>query len=196
MNVVNISDNIAWDGQHFFCRRCGKSGYKKMSQVRGHLAMCQGKAIQKGAIPQSQPVGNQLQVVTTASKANLEGSPTGWQPQLAEAVVPSYNQLYGNQLSGLSGLVGRIEKLEKKVENEVQHLLVQNNTSANDWFSTNKGVVIVVAVGVVLLVLLLRESSCKCEAPGGRTKANGIGSTLATRAVSKVVDKSLDRIFK
>jgi len=186
MNITNISDNIAWDGQYYFCRRCGKSGYDKMSQVRGHLAMCQGKAIQKGAIPQSQPVGNHLQPVATAPKAKFEGSPTGWQPQPAVAVVPSYNQL--------AGLVGRVEKLEKKVENEVQHLLVQNNTGANDWFSANKGIVL---VGVFLVVvLLLRESSCKCEAPGGRTKASSIGSTLATRAVSKVVDKSLDRIFK
>jgi hypothetical protein len=165
-----------------------------MAQVRGHLAMCRGKAMQKGAVPQ--PVGNQLQPVTTASTANLESSPTGWQLQPAVAVVPRRNQL-----DGLAGLVSRVDKLENRVENEVQHLLVQNNPSVGDWLSENKGILILIG-GVFLVVLLMRESSpcppCKSDASEGRirSKSSNIGSTLATRAVSKVIDKGLDKILK
>lgn len=35
-----ISDNIGWDKGSFFCRHCGRKGYKKMAQVKGHLALC------------------------------------------------------------------------------------------------------------------------------------------------------------
>ncbi|MDQ1252734.1 MAG: hypothetical protein QG646_1866 [Euryarchaeota archaeon] len=191
MNITKISENIGWDGTHFSCRRCGKSGYDRMAQVRGHLAMCRGKAIQKGAIPKqdSQPVA-------TALKANFKGLPTGWQPV---AVAPSNNQSVDDRLA----------RLETKVDNEIQHMLVdrnQNNTinGLSAWFEANKGMILLVG-GSFLLVLLLRDSKCHCDCDtpqsytrstrNGRRDNSSLNSMLGT-AGTYLFKKGVDKVLK
>jgi len=78
LNYKVISDNIAWDGSHFSCRRCGKSGYKSMQAIKGHLSMCPSKAMQKGAI---QPATASPSPAGTASIGNLKSSPASQQQQ-------------------------------------------------------------------------------------------------------------------
>ena len=187
-----ISDNIAWDGTSFCCRRCGTSGYAKMAQVRGHLAMCKGKAIQKGIVPVSQPLATQLQPVTTASTDDLKSSPTDWQPP---AVKHSYNQSVNDRLA----------RLETKVDNEMTHMLADRNQTAgsiNDWVSANKGTLIVIGAGI-FLILLLRESSCHCDTTprytrstkNGRKVNSSLNSTLNT-AGTYLLKKGIDKVLK
>ena len=40
MEEVVISEKIGKNSNGYFCRLCGKGGYKKMAQARGHLSMC------------------------------------------------------------------------------------------------------------------------------------------------------------
>jgi len=190
-----ISDNIAWDGTSFCCRRCGKSGYAKMAQVRGHLAMCRGKSIQKGAVPKqdSQPVATGCDLVTTTSKANFKGLPTGWQPAV---VAPSNNRSVDDRLA----------RLEAKVDNEMTHMLVDRNQSntvggLSNWIEANKGMILLIG-GSFLLVWILREPECSCDYDMSRsyirsTKNNNssLDSMLGT-AGNYLLKKSIDKLVK
>lgn len=53
MRAFNVSDNIGFDGETYYCRRCGKDGYARATQVRGHLALCPGTLARKG-VPTSE----------------------------------------------------------------------------------------------------------------------------------------------
>jgi len=41
--AYNISEHIGFDGKHYYCQHCGKSGYERMEQARGHLGQCPKK---------------------------------------------------------------------------------------------------------------------------------------------------------
>ena len=181
LNLKIISDNIAWDGSYFNCRRCGKSGYNTMQAVKGHLSMCPGKAIQKGATQlASQPATASHSPVGTASIGNIESYPASQPPPTAG---PDNSQL---------------DKRIATLENEYNHLLAENNNpnSSSDWVSRNKDILIILGI-LVALYLILQESKCKCANEGsGRSRANGLGSTLANRAAGKAIDYGLSKILK
>ena len=176
MDYKVISDNIAWDGSHFTCRRCGKSGYKTMPAVKGHLSMCRGRAMQKGAI---QLATASYSPAVTAPINDLRNVPAS---QPATAPGPDNSQL-DRRISAL--------------ENEYTHLLEENNNPSNgDWVSRNRDMLIILAV-LIGLYLILQESRCKCAGEGsGRSRSNGIGSTLVNRAAGKAVDYGLSKILK
>lgn len=170
-----ISDSIGWDGVSFFCRRCGRAGYSKMAQVKGHLAMCPGRAVAKGAVPQlaaasCSPVANApfegLQVLPTASQ----------QQQLQPILASSYGQL---------------DDRVKQLENEYNHMLVERNLPANDWFSSNKNMLIIMAVSVVALYLVTRNSQCQCD-NGSKVVKNGMAS-FGEKALAKFVDRGITK---
>jgi len=179
MNAIKvISDNIAWDGSSFFCRRCGKAGYGSMAKVKGHLSMCAGRAIQLGAI--RTPAGASQALVTVSDKGlgNFSGV------QATASPGPSYEQLA--QLANVNDRLSRLE-------NEYNHVLVANNTSSSDWLSSNKAILLVVGA-VVLVALLLREnksSNCGMSEKKGST----IAQTLLAKGAGKFLDKSIDKVF-
>jgi hypothetical protein len=181
LNTKVISENIGWDGTYFYCRRCGKSGYSKMQSIKGHLSMCPGKAIQKGAIQlANQPATASHSPVGTMSIGNVESSPASQPATTAK--------------SDNSQILSRISALE----NEYNHMLVENNNpvSSSDWISRNKDMLIILGI-LVVLYLILQESKCKCaNESSGRARANGFSSTLANRAASKAIDYGLNEIFK
>jgi hypothetical protein len=150
-----------------------------MAQVRGHLAMCKGKAIQKGAIPKqdSQPVATGCNSVITLSKANFKGLTTGWQPV---AVAPSNNQSVDDRLA----------RLETKVDNEMTHMIVDRNQTVgiNDWVSANKDTLIILGIAG-LFILLWSESACKCD--GQNSRRNSLGSDIARTASTYAIKKIL-----
>ena len=181
LNLKIISDNIAWDGNHFSCRRCGKSGYNTMQAVKGHLSMCPGKAMQKGAIQlASQPATASHSPAGSLSVGSLQTFPAS---QPAPTAGPDNSQL---------------DKRIAALENEYNHLLAENNNhiSTGDWVSRNKDILIILGI-LVALYLILQESKCKCSNDSsGRSRANGLGSTLANRAMGKAVDFGLSKILK
>lgn len=176
-----ISDSIGWDGKGFYCRLCGKANYDKMAQVRGHLAMCPGKAIQKGAVKSdSQPVVSSWQPVRTASKANVDGLPT---TQPAVAVTPSSNQL---------------EDRIVRLENEYQHMLIEKNTvdcgGSFDLRSDNLRLLIMLGVVGAIFYFIGREN-CDCDCSVGGTVRRTKGNSFISSAGTKVFGKLVDKIF-
>lgn len=41
--AYHVSDHIGFDGKHYYCLHCGRSGYERMTQARGHLGQCPEK---------------------------------------------------------------------------------------------------------------------------------------------------------
>jgi len=185
-----ISDNIGWDGSSFFCRRCGKAGYAKMAQVRGHLAMCPGRAISKGAIPQpvSQPVATSCNLVTAAPVGSLGISPTANQQQQLQPVATGYNP------AGYDQLVERVGTLE----NEYNHMLVERNIPSDDWFSKNKNTVILIAIVAFGFIMMMQQNqSCNGDGSGKSSKSafNSLGEKALSQFVSRGVSKGVDSLF-
>jgi len=176
-----ISDNIGWDGQHFFCRRCGKSGYSKMAQVKGHLAMCPGTAISKGALLKpaetSQPVAASCSPVTSAFSGGSSD-------------VSSYQQQ--------QQLVDRVGRLE----NEYNHMLISQNEPVSDWLSQNKDLLVLGLVVAFIVYMIVQQSKCVCDGSSGSSGRSGkaglgnLGEKAFTKLADRVISKSVDSIFK
>lgn len=69
--AFDVSVNIGFDGGTYFCKRCGKAGYERATQVRGHLAMCPGTLMRKGV--ESTTSSNQFQPVASEYNGGLSG---------------------------------------------------------------------------------------------------------------------------
>ena len=180
-NYKIISDNIAWDGSYFCCRRCGKAGYKSMAAVKGHLGMCKGKAMQKGAI---QLTGASYSSVGTTLINDLGNNPV----ELATATARASNQLATNGIDGAD-----IQRRLTTLENEYVHVLAENNPVATEsWISRNKELLIVL-VCLFIVYLIWRESQCKCDSG---TKRTGMGLTLTNKVAGKAIDLGLNKLFK
>ena len=188
-----ISDNIGWDGSSFFCRRCGKAGYTKMAQVRGHLAMCPGRAISKGAIPQpvSQPVSKPVGQPAATGLRAVATVPTATMSGLANQLQPVNQQQLGDRYGELDRRLGTLE-------NEYNHLLVERNSPADDWLSRNKSTVILIAILAFGFVMMMRESqSCNGDGSGKSSKSplSSLGEKALGQFVNRGVSKGVDSLF-
>ena len=54
MNFERISKNVSFDGQKYFCDKCGLTFEREM-QARGHLSSCPSRTIARGIMPQAPP---------------------------------------------------------------------------------------------------------------------------------------------
>lgn len=199
----NVSENIGFDGYSYYCRRCGKAGYQRATQVRGHLAMCPGTLSRKGILPTTTynqlPTGNgaalqhreanQLQPLRAASGGDAGGSQL---LQPLAVVGPVDNHLAGNYQE--------LDRRVAAIENEYAHLLYQRNRPQQSWPSKN--IAWIVLAGIMLIGLLSgMGQSCECPAPGSPPKrSSGPRMTkLSERVMNKAADvaitKSLGRIF-
>jgi hypothetical protein len=203
----NVSENIGFDGYSYFCRRCGKAGYSKPTQVRGHLAMCEGTLIRKGLPPTTgynqlatgnhaglrDRGANQLQPVRAASFGALDGG----QLQPVEVVVGGGNYQLDNQFQQLAGRISALE-------NEYRHSLMEmNRPKAESWVSKN--IAWLVLGGILLLVLLSGGLGQVCQSPtgvsgsqpvrSGGSPFSSLGPKLVGTAVQRAMSKSIDRMF-
>lgn len=183
-----VCKDVGWDGQEYYCLRCGKAGFQREAQARGHLSQCKGRAVAKGIF---QPPVTAPQVLLPAGGGGV-GAPTY---QLGGAGGAG-----GGQTSSFQGdpvwNFGVDQRL-KALENEYNHMLVERNLPANDWFSSNKNILIIIAVSVVALYLVTHNSQCQCG-DGSKVVKNGVAS-LGEKALAKFVDrgiiKGVDSLF-
>jgi hypothetical protein len=199
-----ISDNIGWDGNGFFCRRCGKAGYGKMAQVKGHLAMCPGTAISKGAIPRGQPPGQlaatSWQPVGSASNAGLTGRASYQQQQQLQ---PANNQpAYPNQPASQLGypaytdLNSRVSRLE----NEYQHALVERNAPGQIFGLDKNALMLILVVGLLIFWAVEQRGSQCPTVLEGKPKASKPMGKLSEKVMTKFTDRmatrAADSLFK
>lgn len=176
-----ISESIAHDGKHFFCLRCGKSGYTKMAQVKGHLAMCPGTAIRKGAVL-PEPCCEQIQLAP-ASPSPVTGA--------FSMGFPDYSN-YQQQQQQLGVRLARLE-------NEAHHMMMSRNQpeSVTNWFSQNKGIIIIGSIVLFAVIMMNQNRQCPSFSGSGGGKAVGnIGEKALTKLMDRGISKAVDSLFK
>jgi hypothetical protein len=209
MKPFNVSENIGFDGYSYYCRRCGKAGYAKATQVRGHLSLCPGTLVRKGASPTSTcnhlPTGNgaglqnlganYLQVVRGA----VDGGSDGGQLQpLVPVVGPANNQLQ----------VDQYQQLDRRItglENEYQHMLVERNqpvtnpaAGVSGWIQSNLAWVVVLGILVFAVVSMTRNGCQQSSEPASNRKGpdfSKLGERVLNKAADVAISKSLGRAF-
>jgi len=200
----NVSENIGFDGYSYYCRRCGKAGYSKPTQVRGHLGMCPGTLARKGVLPttscnqlptkHSAPLqnreANQLQLVREAPDAGFTGSQLLQQPVVVGPVGSSYQD---QQLAGLSERVSAME-------NHYNHILQERNMpqTTQDWFNKNKSIIIIAGI-ILVAVWMMNQSRPACSTSETssvkKSTFGNVGEKAVYRLIDKGISKSVDRLF-
>ncbi len=214
MDAFNVSDNIAFDGHSYYCRRCGKAGYAKATSVRSHLALCPGTLLRKGIEPTTACNNNNrlLQPLNGAVDGGLGG---GQQQPLVAVVEPLVGGFSGGQQQPLvrepvnNALLGRYEELDRRValiENEYQHQLRRDNPPAPGLLSIsqsiNKNWVIILVVGAMVLWAMSQSYNARCNAVGNGgadlkgSKVSQLGEKAVGKFTDRMVTKAADSLFK
>lgn len=212
-NIRKISENIAHDGTHFFCLRCGKSGYDRMAQVRGHLAMCPGTAIHKGVVlanPNPNPARPEPRYIDGAYVNKYEGVKPVVQPAAnqynppASAFSGGFHPPANQQEQQLGQVTSRWhdpdwEQRLSTLENESRHMLMSRNQpgALGDLFGRYKTLIICSAL-VLFAVAILSRNQCD---PGSGTEnkkqiVGDVGKKALTKLVDKGITKGVDALFK
>lgn len=192
--AFNVSDNIGFDGSSFFCRRCGKAGYERATQVRGHLAMCPGTLMRKGVEPTTS--SNQLQPLASGYNGGLSGS------QLLQPLVvagPVTNPVDGPVDSRYEQLAGRVTQMENHYNHVLQTVnqpQYQPATAKQDFFSQYKGILILGAVILFALILSERSNNCPATSDGKSSKAADIGTKALGKLLDTSITKGVSALFK
>jgi hypothetical protein len=200
--AFDVSANIGFDGSTYFCKRCGKAGYGKATQVRGHLAMCPGTLMRKGVEPTT--ACNHLQPLATEYNGGLSGG----QPVVVAAVVDpvanppvgGYEQL-ASQVATMAGEFTTMAGEVATMRNHYNHMMGQVNQPqyqpvGQDFFSQYKGIIIVGAIIFFALMLSERSGNCQGASDGKSTSANNIGTKALTKLVDTGITKGIASLFK
>lgn len=219
--MTQVCKDVGWDGDGFYCLRCGKAGYKSEAQARGHLSQCKGRAISRG-VPYVETQNWSVPVEMSQQPVNQTVLPPGnfgYAGGLRESekgggrtILSTTNTL--NDFRGkpdyvsveyVQSLQNQINALETRVgfnDNHYNHLLMQKNQpeqyhSVNqDFFSQYKGIIIVGAI--LLFAVILSKQSNQCLAGSG-SKGVSVGD-IGGKALSKLVDagisKGVSALFK
>lgn len=186
--AYDVSVNIGFDGSTFFCKRCGKAGYERATQVRGHLAMCPGTLMRKGVAPTSS--SNQFQPVVSGNNGGLGGG----QPVVEEVVVGPVGNSVDSRYAELAGRVATMENHYTHVMESVNP--PQHQPAQQDFFTQYKGLIIVGAI--ILFAFMLSERSGKCQvlADGKVSRASNIGDKALSKLVDVGVTKGIASLLK
>jgi hypothetical protein len=158
MEYKKACENVGFDGESFFCLRCYKAGFATQQQAVGHQRWCKAKA----------SLGNLPPKFTTSSTTSAppySGAtlPANIPPELSEYDKSAISRILAMQVQKMSQ---EISEIKRYVTNEIPHMQAKQQMSGiGDWIEANKGTIILVAAGL-LVILLLRESKCNCEKRG------------------------------
>lgn len=203
--VRMISDSIGHDGNSFFCRRCFKAGYRLLAAVKGHLAMCPGTAIQKGALPascsqlptgQGVGLGDLGQPAAAASRSWVGGALFQGSGELA-SYQQEHQQLGQLQPASNYQQLAAIQQEQEtqrqrinRLMNEYSHMVYATNAPSG---GIDKKWILVGAFVLVLLFLSTARNCPPCESGMGRSSRS---SNLKDRVIGKASDKAIDYIFR
>lgn len=191
MDVKQVCKDVAWDGESFYCMRCGKVGFQSEAQARGHLSQCRGRAIEKGVFFAPEPV-----VVAPPAGGGGGGQNTTHMLGGSGGTSTYFSQEYVNH-----------EQRIAQLENEYNHVLLQrnlpsSNLAGQDFFSQYKGIIIIGAILLFLVILSQQSRNCQALSNGnGSSGGKGVDITsIGTKALSKLVDtgitKGISSLFK
>jgi len=198
-----VSDSLGYDGETYFCRLCGKAGYRSLAAAKGHLAQCPGKMLQKHGVSPAvsafsgSPGGGQPPGQLAAASYSWAGA--GQNADLQTSSYQQQRQHLGLADAGLGRQVAELSRQVSRLSNEYHHMVLERNVGFDlgeffrgKWFWT-------LAVGLFLAYSFGRQN-CSCPSLGEPSKSSGggrsLGSALSSKALDRVVSKGIDRIFR
>ncbi len=188
MKIERICKNVGWDGESYFCMRCGKAGYSTKEQAMGHLAKCKVRDI-IAKLP-SQPASHLAsQPPSQPATYNLAELPTK---------LPSDTSVIERLLAMQGQQIAEIKQEQGKLSNEATHLMALNQVNEGSGFLgiTAKGWLIIVGVAIVAFVFGRETKHCDCSVGDYPYKrSRNIGSGFGTAMASRIAGKFIDRIF-
>jgi len=134
---------VGFDGNSFYCKLCGKAGFKSPKAVIGHLNSCEAKSTSFGADYKSDSQEKHQQSTTTKT--------------------------IKIRVLKLRELENRVNKLEQKIDNHFKHLIAENqkNISLNPM-----SFIFGLFIGIALGYFLARQSPSKIGDEIGRRVVN------------------------
>jgi len=180
MNVRLVDKFVGHDGQSYFCRQCGRAGFKNVAAVRGHLGFC---SIRKGGA-KAPVMGVGGAAAAAAAAAALRG-----QEATSGVVSSSFQAGQAPDGAGLDRLWGVLQdiserqvRMEQVLFNELPHQLATVQVQRRP-FDDNKWLKWVI-VGYIA-VWLLRKL-------GDDSVVKKAGSKIGDRFLGKAIDGLLD----
>lgn len=173
MKIQIIDDFTGFDGESYFCRFCGRAGFKSVMAVRGHLAACPSRLV-KGSI-----------------KREGGGAAGGGSSSEVALLLNSSSQALSSADSGglvrvssmLQDVTRRLEKVESVLYNELPHLTAVKNNAT--WWDDK---LIRYAVIALFVLLFLQQF-------GQTDKVGKLAVKAGERVFGKAVDKALSSVL-
>jgi len=198
MEIRKVCKNVWFDQDNgkFFCELCGKATFDTRAQAIGHLSVCKGKDakcyVGASVVENDRNIASEVVVPVVVPVVVADGGSQVGLNNFTGGIPPQLDQQ--REIAVLKQEVASLKQSLVMYTNEVPHMQAVQRYNSSDWFSSNKEIVIV-GIAVSVLFLLLRDSKqCSCEVLGKRNTS--IGKSIAEKGVSKIMDKTIDRIFK
>jgi hypothetical protein len=175
MNVELIDDYVGHDGQSYFCRGCGRAGFKSVASVRGHLAHCDGRGQLIAAQAPPPPLAHQATSdVALSSFSARVGAKVGTNVGTGTGELNS-----GDNMTRMWGVMRKIDErldgIERTLYNELPHQFASAQVQRQDGIGKVHKWLLVALIGLVVLKYL-----------GGDTTK--MGSKIGDKVLSKAVD--------
>lgn len=168
MDIQILTDYAGFDGQSYFCRHCGKAGFKSLMAVRGHQSACPAKS--------KQPILPQITYQPQRAKIEIKNDVGGGATGSVERVS------LGLADKRLAVVEDRLARIEQTLYNEVAHLQRQSNSN---WWEDKSFMLLI--VGVIAVGLFLQF--------GKKDQVGKFVSKAGDKVLNKAFDKALGKLF-
>lgn len=178
MDVQLIDRFVCHDGQSYFCRLCGRAGFKSVAAVRGHLGFCPNKGGVPYAVLKSSSYGAGAGLKGQEATSGMTSSSFQANQVQGVALDDGSDKRYWSMMQDVSQ---RLDRIEKMLYNEIPHQMAVTQAQRQDF--DNKWVKWVI-VGYIA-VWFLRKL-------GDDSVVRKAGSKIGDRVLGKAIDGLLD----
>ena len=176
LNVELIDNYVGHDGQSYFCRGCGRAGFKSVASVRGHLAHCGGRG--KLIAAQAPPPLSAHQAISDVALSSFSaqvGAKVGTKVGTGTGELDSVD----NMTRMWDVVRERLDGIERTLYNELPHQFASVQAQRQDGIGKAYKWLLVVLIGLLVLKYL-----------GGDTTK--IGGKIGDKVLSKAVEGLLN----
>lgn len=173
MNVQLVDKFVGFDGQSYFCRSCGRAGFKSVAAVRGHLAFCsKGRVLPPVGVAAGAGAGAGLRG-QEAMSGMVSSSFQAGQAQ-GVALNDGMDKRYWSMMQDVTQ---RLDRIEQMLYNEVPHQVAvvqaQRQSFDDKWVKW-------VIVGYIAIWLLRKL--------GDDSIVKKAGSKIGDKMLGKAID--------
>jgi len=184
MSITRICENVAHDGESFFCMRCGKAGFDTRAKAVGHQSQCPAKNASL-VVPPPTTTTTTPPPYTTTTDHHTTTTPS-------DIVLPTSNT--ERQLAGMVQDISEMKKLYAKAFNEGPHLQAVQQMQ---FLGISKEGWIIIGVVALLAYSMGHSSSCRCPVNDNLSRRTGGRlSSIQDKVTDKAISYGISKIFK